>query len=335
MDICATLTYVLNKRRIAALALTATTAAAVTAVPSADAATVGKPINGVCSLQMSIAEKDFAAALPRDLRSPQAQQKQQWTNAFEVAFPEAAPIAQEFLEAFNGPYFRQFHANRNAETARWEDRIATAANVDPAGAKWYFTEIMNSVLVSSEDGLALDHVEFWRVVDDALESGTINATDPRDIYPAFPQEISDSRLEDTLADMPADQRKKWVNAHASSKEAMGSVNAAQFRDAFKKAREACANGGGSVTLPVAPKPTTPYNVPPVQRGKDKPGKTTEPSTPTESKTTTNISVDFSTSVERQKNEPQASMPVGAIIGIVVALLTIIGGAGAAFVMGGR
>ena len=96
----------LNKRRIAALALTATTAAAVTAVPSADAATVGKPENGVCSLQMSIAEKDFAAALPRDLRSPQAQQKQQWTNAFEVAFPEAAPIAQEFLEAFNGPYFR-------------------------------------------------------------------------------------------------------------------------------------------------------------------------------------------------------------------------------------
>lgn len=298
---------------------------------------------------MTTAEQSFAASLPRNFTSPQNQKNEQWINAFEQAFPDVVPVTNEFRDTYRDS-IQQFNNDFSNNLALWSKRIATAgAGVDEDAAEWYFLTIWNDMTTSGSGEATHDYIAFWRDVDEALETGKIREADPRDYYPTAPHEVSDSRLENVIASMPEDQREKLLDAHASSPEVIGSEQVARFRDAFKQARETCANGGGQVALPtdgngrnVPTNPTSPYTVPPTQNGQQKPAVTPEndadeSAAPTTTKKST-INVNLSTTIKRERkpSEPAgSSMSTGAIVGIVVTLLVLIGGAGAAFVMGAQ
>lgn len=327
LDDCATLSDVLNNRRITALTLTVATAAAALSVPSAGATTVGEPQDGVCTFTMNAAEKDFASSLPRTLSPDPVQDTQHWIDAFEVAFPQAEPISQEFVDLFQGSYVSVFNNDLENNFDRWAQRYVDAGIDEPA-ARWYFVQLWNSKALSDHTGM--DIAAFWSDVDTAMTHGEISGLTGQEPYRKI-ELTQDAKLTEAQAQMSVAQRDKWVAAYKASPGVIDAGRVAKFRDAFIDARDTCTNGGGVVLLPTdganpdAPTaPTTTPTAAPPQNG--------------ELKTQYNkVSISVSQTVNKSApaNQSNSGSSTGAIVGIVIALLVILGGgAAAAFAMGG-
>lgn len=331
MNGCATLNHVLNNRRITALALTAATAAAALSVPSAGATTVGKPKDGVCTFTMNAAEKDFVSSLPRTLSPGPVQDVQHWIDAFETAFPQTQPISQEFLDLFQGSYVEVFNNDLENNIDRWTQRYV-AAGIDEPAAHWYFEQLWNSKAVSGHTGM--DMTAFWADVDKAMTSGEIVGLTGQEPYQKF-ELTTNKKVTDAQSAMSKAQKDKWVAAYKASQGVIDADHVAKFRDGFIDARDTCANGGGVVLLPTdganpdADKvTTTPTSTAPPQNGAPRTTSRQE------------VSISVSTTVNKadlasKKTQAQSGSSTGAIVGIVIALLVILGGgAAAAFAMGG-
>lgn len=333
MNDCATLIHVLNNRRITALALTAATAAAALSVPSAGATTVGEPKDGVCTFTMNAAEKDFVSSLPRTLSPGPVQDVQHWLDAFETAFPQTQPISQEFLDLFQGGYVEVFNNDLENNIDRWTQRYV-AAGIDEPAAHWYFVQLWNSKALSDHAGM--DMTAFWADVDKAMTTGEIAGLTGQEPYQKF-ELTPNKKVTEAQAAMSKEQKDKWVAAYKASQGVIDADHVAKFRDGFIDARDTCANGGGAVLLPTdganpdADKvaTTTPTSTAPTQNGGPKSNG---------HKQEVNISV--STTVNKidtasKNTQAQSGSSTGAIVGIVIALLVILGGgAAAAFAMGG-
>lgn len=343
----------MKNRRIVTLTCAAATAVAVFVVPSAGAATVGEPNEGVCSFKVNDAERRYVDSLSRDVSLGVVADKARWATAFEQTFPEAADTVAEFQEMFTGSYVNYFNNNLEANADNWANRIADATGAGYEASREYFMQVWNSAATS--DHQALNMSTYWSIVDQALSSGTI--TEPvRDGFEEF--EIIPDRAEleaqraQELPSMPKDKLSQYVAAYDSQDEVEQARRVAALMVAFEDARKVCQQGGGNALLPTdGPNPDTPtttptpYTPPPSQPGNSRDSVTktyTEGTTRVTTTTQGNMtSVNVSVSKTTPKHQPASqetsgsSASTGVIIGVIVAILVAFGAAGAAFAMSDR
>lgn len=339
----------MNNRRILALTCAAATAAAALVVPSAGAATVGEPNDGVCSFKVNDAERKYINSLSRDVSLGVVADNARWASAFETTFPEAADTVAEFLEMFNGGYVNYFNNNLEANADQWANRISDATGAGFEASREYFMQVWNSAATS--DHQALNMNTYWSIVDQAVSSGQI--TEPvRDGFEEFKAIPARAELETQrakeLPSMPKDKLTQFVAAYDSQDEVKQARRVAALMTAFEDARKTCQQGGGTALLPTdGPNPDTPtttpttYTAPPSQPGNSRDSVTkTYTEGPAKITTTTRgnmTSVNISVSQTTPKQQPAAkqtnggsSASPGVIIGVIVAILVALGAAGAAF-----
>lgn len=243
---------VFNNRRIAALSCAAAIGAGAFVVPSAKAATVEKPENGVCKFNMNSAERAYLDSLPHNVSTGDSAIRDRWLNAFERAFPQAAPVTEEFLELAASPsYVNLLNRNPEANTKIWVNKYVDQG-IDASIAEFYFTYgPWNNVTTSGHDGY--DFEALWGPITAAAKDGVIKAPSRDDRYPET-QRIPDREglIEAKTARFPSapkDQITAWVDAYNSTEETSQARRVAEFQLAFDDARKACAQGGGIVLLP--------------------------------------------------------------------------------------
>lgn len=325
-------------------------------MPSADAATVGQPTDGVCSFKINDAERKYIDSLDRSVGIGASNERARWAAAFEVAFPGASEVSGQFLEQFSGSYISYFNNNLAANVERWAQRVADATGADLDASRTYFTHVWDSSATSNHQ--PFDMGGYWSELDQAVATGQITVP-KRDGFAEFdliPDRAGiNAQLAEEYPSMPRDQRSKWAEAYDTLPDMTEARRVAALMVAFEEARTTCEAGGGTVLLPtdgtnpdapVTTPPTSTPAAPPVEPGRTDNsvthtltnGKTTVTTSVTGSPTTmTNISVSQVTSrtdTAKTTNSGSSASP-GVIVGVIVALLVALGAAGAAFAAMGQ
>ena len=321
-------------------------------MPSAGAATVGEPSEGVCSLKVNDPERKFIDSLDRSVGIGAVDERTRWASAFEQLYPTAADTVAPFLELYTGSYVSYFNSNLEANIEMWAQRVAEGTGADIDSSRAYFTQVWNSAAVS--DHQAFDMTKYWDIVDNAVQSGeiTVPARDGFAEFALIPDR--DGLIKQQSRDypaMPKDQIEAWVDAYEQLADVKQARHVARLMVAFEEARKTCAEGGGNATLPTdGPNPgaptTTPttstYGVPSGQAGKSKDtvthtlvnGNVTATVTTAADKMT-GLTVSQTTHRTEQTADTTSggsSASTGAIIGVIVAILVALGAAGAAFAL---
>ena len=340
----------LKNRRIVALTCAVATAAAAFVVPSAGAATVGEPSDGVCSLKVNDAERKYIDSLDRSVGVGASDERARWASAFEELYPAASETVAPFLELFTGSYVTYFNSNLEANIEMWAQRVAEETGADIDSSRAYFTQVWNSAAVS--DHQAFDMTKYWDIIDTAVSNGeiTVPARDGFAEFALIPDRegLVEQQSRDYPA-MPKDQVEAWVDAYEQLPDVKQARRVSRLMVAFEEARQTCAAGGGNALLPTdGPNPdlqtTTPstsvYKTPAQQPGRtnDSVTHTVTNGNVTTTVTTsrmTNISVSQTTHRTEQTMEAASggsSASTGVIIGVIVAILVALGAAGAAFAL---
>ena len=339
-----------ENRRIVALTCAAATAAAVVVVPSAGAATVGQPSDGVCSFNVNNAERKYIETLDRGVGIGAVDERTRWASAFEQLYPAAPEVVAPFLELFNGSYMNYFNSNLDSNIETWAQRVAEGTGADIDSSRMYFTQVWNSAAVSGHQ--SFDMTMYWGVIDNAITTGEITVP-VRDGFAEFeliPQrdELIAQQTRDYPA-MPKDQVKAWVDAYEQLPDVKQARRVARLMVAFEEARKTCAKGGGNALLPTdGPNPDAPTTTPTTSTNAVPSGeadKSKDTATHTllngnvSAKGTTERMTSLSVSQTTHRTEPTAgttsggsSASTGVIIGVIVAILVALGAAGAAFAL---
>lgn len=247
-----------ENRRIVALTCAAATAAAVVVVPSAGAATVGQPSDGVCSFKVNNAERKYIETLDRGVGIGAVDERTRWASAFEQLYPAAPEVVAPFLELFNGSYMNYFNSNLDSNIETWAQRVAEGTGADIDSSRMYFTQVWNSAAVSGHQ--SFDMTMYWGVIDNAITTGEITVP-VRDGFAEFeliPQrdELIAQQTRDYPA-MPKDKVKAWVDAYEQLPDVKQARRVARLMVAFEEARNTCSAGGGVALLPTdGPNPDT-------------------------------------------------------------------------------
>ncbi|WJY98556.1 hypothetical protein CFOUR_10890 [Corynebacterium fournieri] len=341
-----------NNRRIAALTCAAATVAGACVVPSAGAATVGSPSDGVCSFKVNDAERKYIDSLDRQVGVGTVDERARWASAFETVYPNAPEAVAPFLERFTGSYVTYFNSNLEQNIEREAKNVAAQTGADLDSSRGYFTQVWNSAAVSEHESFDIDM--YWSIVDKAVQSGQIEQP-VRDGFEEFTlppdHETLIAQQSEAYPSMPADKVAALVDAYENLPETKEAGRVSRLMVAFEQARQTCKNGGGNVLLPTdgtnpdaqtAPTRTPTHTAPPVQ-----PGNTHEVVTKTvtngrvtatvtsPSTTMTNLTVSETTrKMDSASDTTQggSSASTGVIIGVIVAVLLALGAAGAAFAL---
>lgn len=351
-----------------ALACGAALTAGAVAIPSADAAQVKAPENGVCQLRLNSTEEEFLNSLNRT-ENPYVLE-QLYLAALGEAFPEVRDLAGEYSERINNDreYRGWFNRNFEAGITEYVDKMA-GTGLDRQIARWYFTWIMDDHITAHDN--RRDVVQFWENVDAFQKDGTITASNGmqfEDVVVSVPNraEFLDIMVSE-YPDAPKEQLTQWADAWENNEEVRNASRVAQFQSAFRNARLMCSVGGGYLLMPTdgpnpdAARATATFGAPQTEdaaapateteqkrvnvRNIDGPRATGTITTTTTSK---NVEVDVALTIDQKSDksfEPVASGNgkkagstsdnTGMIIGIIVAVLAVLGIAGgAAFAMMG-
>ena len=325
-----------ENRRIVALTCAAATAAAVVVVPSAGAATVGQPSDGVCSFKVNNAERKYIETLDRGVGIGAVDERTRWASAFEQLYPAAPEVVAPFLELFNGSYMNYFNSNLDSNIETWAQRVAEGTGADIDSSRMYFTQVWNSAAVSGHQ--SFDMTMYWGVIDNAITTGEITVP-VRDGFAEFeliPQrdELIAQQTRDYPA-MPKDKVKAWVDAYEQLPDVKQARRVARLMVAFEEARNTCSAGGGVALFPTdGPNPDTLTTTTPSSNTSTAP-QTSNATTTVSNNTMTNITVSQTT--RKSDREVKAtsggfSASTGVIIGVIVAILVALGAAGAAFAL---
>ena len=325
-----------ENRRIVALTCAAATAAAVVVVPSAGAATVGQPSDGVCSFNVNNAERKYIETLDRGVGIGAVDERTRWASAFEQLYPAAPEVVAPFLELFNGSYMNYFNSNLDSNIETWAQRVAEGTGADIDSSRMYFTQVWNSAAVSGHQ--SFDMTMYWGVIDNAITTGEITVP-VRDGFAEFeliPQrdELIAQQTRDYPA-MPKDKVKAWVDAYEQLPDVKQARRVARLMVAFEEARNTCSAGGGVALLPTdGPNPDTLTTTTPSSNTSKAP-QTSNATTTVSNNTMTNITVSQTTRKsdrEVKATSGGSSASTGVIIGVIVAILVALGAAGAAFAL---
>lgn len=336
-----------HTRRITALACVAALTAGAHAVPSANAATVGAPKDGVCALSLTDGERSYLESLPR---VDQADYGRTLTaRAFETAFPDAAREGKKLTDDPRA-LAAAFGGNPLGTTDNWVDRIADTG-VGHEAADFYVGYLLDTALVEVHASPAL--LKFWEQVDQATTNGTINASAGDEVSDVDESFLSGSQFAAKLAksypSMPAAKRDAWTAAYSTSKATQDAQRVGAYQAAFTQARIMCGLGGGVAKLPSDVEQGVTYSATPTRT----PANSTTTFTDGNTTVTTTVSGAARTTVSANvivssfadtdiKPKTQATVEpaaatvsgtnVGAIVGIIVAILAVVGIGGAAFAM---
>ncbi|MGV0373858.1 hypothetical protein ACUY2A_10830 [Corynebacterium pilbarense] len=319
-------------------------------MPSAGAATVGEPSEGVCSLKVNDPERKFIDSLDRSVGIGAVEERTRWASAFEQLYPTAADTVAPFLELYTGSYVTYFNSNLEANIEMWAQRVAENTGADIDSSRAYFTQVWNSAAVS--DHQAFDMTKYWDIVNNAVQSGEITVP-TRDGFAEFAlipdrDELIEQQSRDYPA-MPKDQVEAWVDAYEQLPDMKQARRVARLMVAFEEARKTCAEGGGNATLPTdGPNPDAPTTTPTtstseVPSGQAGRSRDTVTHTLVNGNVTATVTTDKMTSLTvsqtTHRTEQTAdttsggsSASTGAIIGVIVAILVALGAAGAAFAL---
>lgn len=335
----------LKNRRIAALTCAVATAAAAFVVPSAGAATVGEPSDGVCSLKVNDAERKYIDSLDRSVGVGASDERARWASAFEQLYPAAPDTVAPFLELFTGSYVTYFNSNLEANIENWAQRVAEDTGADIDSSRAYFTQVWNSAAVS--DHQAFDMTKYWNIIDTAVSNGeiTVPARDGFAEFALIPDRegLVEQQSRDYPA-MPKDQVEAWVDAYEQLPDVKQARRVARLMVAFEEARQTCAAGGGNALLPTdGPNPdlqtTTPstsvYKTPAQQPGRTNDSVTHTVTNGNVTTTVTTNMKNISVSQTTHRTEQTANTTSGgssASTGVIVAILVALGAAGAAFAL---
>lgn len=320
-------------------------------MPSAGAATVGEPSDGVCSLKVNDAERKYIDSLDRSVGIGASDERARWTSAFEQLYPAAPDTVAPFLELFTGSYVTYFNSNLEANIEMWAQRVAEDTGADIDSSRAYFTQVWNSAAVS--DHQAFDMTKYWDIIDNAVRNGeiTVPARDGFAEFALIPDRegLIEQQSRDYPA-MPKDQVEAWVDAYEQLPDVQQARRVSKLMVAFEDARATCAAGGGNALLPTdGPNPDTPTTTPsknPYKTPTQQPGRSNDSVTHTvttgnvTASVTSNRVTSISVSQTTPKTEKTAdtvsggsSASPGVIIGVIMAILVALGAAGAAFALG--
>lgn len=320
-------------------------------MPSAGAATVGEPSDGVCSLKVNDAERKYIDSLDRSVGLGASDERARWASAFEQLYPAAPDTVAPFLELFTGSYVTYFNSNLEANIEMWAQRVAEDTGADIDSSRAYFTQVWNSAAVS--DHQAFDMTQYWDIIDTAVSNGeiTVPARDGFAEFALIPdrEELVEQQSRDYPA-MPKDQVEAWVDAYEQLPDVQQARRVSKLMVAFEDARTTCAAGGGNALLPTdGPNPDTPTTTPsknPYKTPTQQPGRSNDSVTHTvttgnvTASVTSNRVTSISVSQTTPKTEKTAdtvsggsSASPGVIIGVIMAILVALGAAGAAFALG--
>lgn len=334
-------------RRISALACVAALTAGAYAVPSANAATVGAPKDGVCALSLTDGERSYLQSLPRVDQADYGRTLA--ARAFETAFPDAAREGKK-LSDDPGAFAAAFGDNPSATSDRWIKRIADTG-VDYDAASFYVGYLFDTALIEVHASPAL--LKFWEQVDRATTNGTINASAGDEVSDVNESFLSGSEFAAKLAksypSMPAAQRDAWTAAYTASQATQDAQRVGAFQAAFTQTRIMCGLGGGVAKLPTDVEQGVTYSATPVRTPENSTTTFTEGNTTVTTtvsgtaRTTVSANVNISSFADTDiKPSTQATVEpvaaktsgtnVGAIIGVIVAILAVVGIGGAAFAL---
>lgn len=327
----ATVICVLNNRKISATLCGAALLAGALSVPTAQAATVGEPVVGdsgetTCTISLNEAEKAHFETLTAayNARTESTARITSFTEVYPVAGRVVAGLEQRLS---NEADLAKFHANPLGTVE------SLAAGLAKQGVD---RDAAFDVLMAVADPFLLDTPPSpLRFTEEAILAGTITPLTTGDVDRIEVLSEADfaTEIASRYPNMAKEDAAKWAKAYSETAEIHLVKQAASLQVAFNMARELCGKQGGSILLPTKENSVnpdlevTPYST----QGKDLPKDALDSGTSntTSDNTTSEERVD---SVNATATDQASSKSTGIIIGVVVAVLAVLGIGAAAFAM---
>lgn len=319
----ATVICVFNNRRISATVCGAALLAGTLTVPTAQAATVGEPVerqsgDTTCSIELNAAEQAHFETLVSQLSSETE------TNARIKGFESLNPLIGKTGDGLRAKLstaegIADLQRNYDATLSKLADGLAAKTGVDRAAAFWYFTAVVNPFLVDTQRGVLA-------YTEDAIYAGEIAPLSAGDVdeVPVYNELGIAAELRYTFPGMSNADITRWADAYVATSEIELLKQAATFQESFNNARALCDKSGGIELLPTKDNTTNP-DLKTVSTYSALPG-----TTPLDSGTEKPSDID---GVKKTVTSEASDKNTGIIIGVIVALLAVLGIGVAAFALG--
>ncbi|OIR46145.1 hypothetical protein BJP07_01610 [Corynebacterium sp. NML130628] len=305
--------------------------------PSAEGATVGENVSGVCSIRLNAEEtklyeqsKDKAASFDVD---------KAWRIALEQAFPAAKVHGEKLYNTVKSDpaYAQQFQVNREAKLRELAQQIAEDTELPESAALDYITRKWSDALVSGFENPG--RLPVVLEYDKYFEKGEIPASKhsflaPKPVFPTIgDRDALIQQKVDQFNGLSSEQATAWVDQFEKQEGLQDTRTMADVEAALNQAKDNCRDGKTGIVL----FPTLNTNPDAVSQGAEGKARSKEQPTTTASTPKPSVSADIQVNPLQGKTtatkEPSQTIDtsdnsaalIGGIVGtIVVAILAAIG-----------
>lgn len=327
-----------NNRRLQAIAIALSLGACAMVAPSAEGATIGENVSGVCSIRLNAEEtklyeqsKGKAATFDVD---------KAWKIAFEDAFPAAKADGDKLYNELknNFAYQQQFQPDPRPKLAELAKQVAEDAELPETVALDYVTHKWSDAVVAGFEnpGRLPEILEY----DKYFENGEIPASKqsfraPEPVFPTIgDRDALIQEKKDQFKGLTDEQAAAWVDQFEKQEGVEDTRTMAEVEAALNQSKDNCRDGKTGIVL-FPTQHTNPDAVSQGAEGTDR-NKEQQPTT-TPSSPTTTVSVDVQVNPLNGKttvnDEPSKTVDtsdnsaalIGGIVGtIVIAILAVLG-----------
>lgn len=326
-----------NNRRLQGIAIALSLGACAMVAPSAEGATVGENVSGVCSIRLNAEEtklyeqsKGKAATFDVD---------KAWRIAFEDAFPAAKEHGEKLSNDLktNFTFRQEFQPDPRPKLAELAKQVAEDAELPESVALDYITHKWSDAVTPGFEnpGRLPEILEY----DKYFEKGEIPASKQsfRAPAPVFPTiDDRDALIQqktDQFKGLSLEQATAWVDQFENQEGLQDTRTMADVEAALNQAKDNCRDGKTGIVL----FPTLHTNPDAVSQGAEGKARSKEQPTTTVSTPKPTVSVDIQVNPLQRKTtvtpEPSKTVDtsdnsaalIGGIVGtIVVAILAVLG-----------
>ncbi|WP_143109997.1 hypothetical protein [Corynebacterium sp. NML140438] len=326
-----------NNRRLQGIAIALSLGACAMVAPSAEGATVGENVSGVCSIRLNAEEtklyeqsKGKAATFDVD---------KAWRIAFEDAFPAAKGHGEKLSNDLktNFTFRQEFQPDPRPKLAELAKQVAEDAELPESVALDYITHKWSDAVTPGFEnpGRLPEILEY----DKYFEKGEIPASKqsfraPTPVFPTIGDRDALIEAKKTqFKDLSDDQATAWVDQFENQEGLQDTRTMANVEAALNQAKDNCRDGKTGIVL----FPTLHTNPDAVSQGAEGKARNKEQPTTTESSPKPSVSVDIQVNPLQGKTtvnpEPSKTVDtsdnsaalIGGIVGtIVVAILAVLG-----------
>ncbi len=327
-----------NNRRLQAIAIALSLGACAMVAPSAEGATVGENVSGVCSIRLNAEEtklyeqsKGKAASFDVD---------KAWKLAFEQAFPAAKVHGEKLYNDLKSDfaYQQQFQPDPRPKLAELAKQVAEDSELPESVALDYVTHKWSDAVVAGFEnpGRLPEILEY----DKYFENGEIPASKqsfraPEPVFPTIgDRDALIQEKKDQFKGLTDEQAAAWVDQFENQEGVAETRTMAEVEAALNQSKDNCRDGKSGIVL----FPTQHSNPDAVSQGAEGTDRNKEQQpTTTPSSPTTTVSVDVQVNPLNGKttvnDEPSKTVDtsdnsaalIGGIVGtIVIAILAVLG-----------